>query len=100
MAWGGRFLVVGFASGDIPRIPLNLLLLKGCAAIGVFWGEAVKRNPAAHRANMASVLNWVATGALKARIDRVYPLEDTAEALRMIEQRKVVGKILLTTATT
>lgn len=99
MAWGGRFLVVGFASGDIPRIPLNLLLLKGCAAIGVFWGDAVKRDPATHRANMASVLNWVATGALKARVDRVYPLEETAEALRMIEERKVVGKIVLTTAT-
>jgi NADPH:quinone reductase len=98
MAWGGRFLVVGFASGDIPKVPMNLLLLKGCAAIGVFWGEAVKRDPAAHRANMKLVLDWVASGALKARVDQTYPLEDAVEALQMIEARKAVGKIVLTTA--
>ena len=98
MAWGGRFLVVGFASGDIPKIPLNLLLLKGCAAIGVFWGESVRRDPAGHRANMERVLDWVATGALKARVDRTYPLAGAVEALQMIEQRKAVGKIVLTTA--
>ena len=63
IGWQGRFLVVGFASGDIPKIPLNLLLLKGCEAIGVFWGEAVKRDPAGHRANMRQVLDWVAAGA-------------------------------------
>ncbi len=97
MAWGGRFLVVGFASGDIPKIPMNLLLLKGCAAIGVFWGEAVRRDPAAHRSNMALVLDWVATGALKARVDKTFPLEEAVEALQMIEQRKAVGKIVLTT---
>ena len=67
-AWHGRFLVVGFASGDIPKIPLNLLLLKGCEAIGVFWGEAVKRDPAGHRANMRQVLDWVAEGRLNPRI--------------------------------
>ncbi|HWK33447.1 MAG TPA: NADPH:quinone oxidoreductase family protein, partial [Hyphomicrobium sp.] len=60
MAWRGRFLVVGFASGEIPKIPLNLLLLKGCDAVGVFWGEAVKRDPAGHRRNMRQVLDWVA----------------------------------------
>ena len=98
MAWGGRFLVVGFASGDIPKVPMNLLLLKGCAAIGVFWGEAVRRDPAAHRANMTLVLDWVATGRLKARVDRIYPLEEAVEALRMIELRKAAGKIILTTA--
>jgi NADPH2:quinone reductase len=98
MAWGGRFLVVGFASGDIPKVPMNLLLLKGCAAIGVFWGEAVRRDPAAHRANMILVLDWVATGRLKARVDRIYPLEEAVEALRMIELRKAAGKIILTTA--
>ena len=65
MAWQGRFLVVGFASGEIPKIPLNLLLLKGCDA-GVFWGEAVRRDPAGHRANMRQVLEWVARQAAPA----------------------------------
>jgi len=96
LAWAGRYLVVGFASGDIPQIPLNLLLLKGSSAIGVFWGESVRRDPAGHRANMSDVLAWVADGTLKARVDSTYLLESAAEALRQIDERKVVGKIVLT----
>lgn len=95
MAWEGRFLVVGFASGDIPEMPLNLLLLKGCSAIGVFWGEAVKRDPAGHRQNMKQLLEWVAEGKLKARIDRSFPLDRAKEALTLIDERKAVGKIVL-----
>jgi NADPH2:quinone reductase len=95
-AWQGRFLVVGFASGDIPRIPLNLLLLKGCDAIGVFWGEAVKRDPAGHRANMRQVLEWVAEGKLNPRIHGTYALDDIREALGVIDRREAVGKVVLT----
>lgn len=98
LAWGGRYLVVGFASGTIPQIALNLLLLKGASAIGVFWGEAVRRDPAGHRANMSDVLAWVADGALQARVDRTFALENAAEALCLIDERKAVGKIVLTTA--
>jgi NADPH2:quinone reductase len=95
-AWHGRFLVVGFASGDIPKIPLNLLLLKGCAAIGVFWGEAVKRDPEGHRANMRQVLQWVAEGRLNPRIHATYPLSGIREALGVIDRREAVGKVVLT----
>jgi NADPH2:quinone reductase len=95
MAWQGRFLVVGFASGDIPQIPLNLLLLKGCDAIGVFWGEAVKRDPGANRANMRQVLDWIAQGKLAPRIHGTYPLADIREALDVIDRREAVGKVVL-----
>lgn len=95
-AWEGRFLVVGFASGDIPKIPLNLLLLKGADAVGVFWGEAVKRDPAAHRANMRQVLEWVALGRLHPRIHAAYPLAKIAEALAVLDRREAVGKVVLT----
>lgn len=96
MAWAGRFLVVGFASGDIPRLPLNLLLLKGCAALGVFWGEAVKRDIAQHRDNLAQLLAWVAEGRLAPRIGAVFPLDRAVEALQLIENRQATGKIVLT----
>lgn len=96
MAWHGRFLVIGFASGDIPKIPLNLLLLKGCDAIGVFWGEAVKRDPAGHRANMRQVLDWVAVGKLDPRVHATYPLADIRAALAVLDRREAVGKVVLT----
>jgi NADPH2:quinone reductase len=95
-AWQGRFLVVGFASGDIPKIPLNLLLLKGCEAIGVFWGEAVKRDPEGHRANMRQVLDWVAEGRLNPRIHGTYPLSQIREAIAVLDRREAVGKVVLT----
>ena len=95
-AWQGRFLVVGFASGDIPKIPLNLLLLKGADAIGVFWGEAVKRDPAGHRANMRQVLDWVAQGKLRPHIHATYPLEQIRAALGVLDRREAVGKVVLT----
>lgn len=95
MAWGGRFLVVGFASGEIPRIPLNLLLLKGCAALGVFWGEAVKRDVVQYQRNLAQLLAWVADGHLKPRIGAQFPLDRAVEALQLIEQRQATGKIVL-----
>lgn len=95
IAWGGRFLVIGFAAGQIPKIPLNLTLLKSCAIVGVFWGEAARRDPAAHRANIAQVLGWVADGRLKPHVHAVYPLERTGEAIKLLEARQVVGKVIV-----
>jgi NADPH:quinone reductase len=96
LSWQGRLLVVGFASGEIPKLALNLLLLKGAAAIGVFWGEAVRRDPKGHRRNMEDVLAWVAAGKLNPRIHATYPLERTAEAIAVLDRREAVGKVVLT----
>ncbi len=95
-AWGGRFLIVGFASGEVPRIALNLLLLKGAAMLGVYWGAFLERDPARHRANMERVLAWCRAGDLKPHIGARLPLERTAEALALIEGRKAQGKIVVT----
>lgn len=95
-AWQGRFLVVGFAAGEIPRIALNLLLVKGAALLGVFWGESVRRDPRGHRDNMTAVLGWVADGRLKPVIHACYPLERIREAIGEIESRRVRGKVVLT----
>lgn len=96
LAWEGRFLVVGFAAGDIPKLPLNLLLLKGADAVGVFWGEAVRRNPSRHRANMVEVLGWIADGKLVPRIHAVYPLSEIREAISVLDRREATGKVVLT----
>ena len=96
LAWQGRFLVVGFAAGEIPKIPLNLFLLKGASAIGVFWGESVKRDALGHRANMVQVLDWIAAGKLKPRIHATYQLADIVEAIRVLDRREATGKVVLT----
>ncbi len=95
-AWEGRFLVIGFASGDIPKIPLNLTLLKGCDIRGVFWGAAIKKDPESHKKNMAQLLTWVQEGKLKPNIHAVYPLSEISTALDEIAARKVFGKVILT----
>lgn len=95
MGWGGRYLVVGFAGGAIPRPPLNLLLLKGCDLRGVFWGDFVRREPAAHRANMERLLGWAAEGKIRAHVHAAFPLERAAEALALIAERKAQGKVVL-----
>lgn len=96
LAWQGRFLVVGFASGEIPQIPLNLLLVRGAEVAGVFWGEAVRRDPQAYRRNMTELLDWVAAGKLTPRIDGTFPLAQIKEALAVLEQRQAKGKVVLT----
>ncbi|MCC7253107.1 NADPH:quinone oxidoreductase family protein [Hyphomicrobium sp.] len=96
LAWGGRFLVIGFAAGEIPKLPLNLLLLKGADAIGVFWGEAVRRAPERHRANMIDVLGWIAAGKLAPRIHATYPLTEIREAIGVLDRRQATGKVVLT----
>lgn len=96
MAWEGRYLVVGFAGGTIPKIPLNLLLLKGCDLRGVFWGEFVTREPAAHRRNMERLLEWAAGGHIRAHVHAAIPLERWVEGFALIGDRKAKGKIILT----
>jgi len=96
LAWEGRFLVVGFASGEIPKLPLNLLLLRGADAVGVFWGESVKRDPAGHKRNMAQVLDWVAEGKLHPRIHGTFELEAIREAIGVLDRREAVGKVVVT----
>lgn len=95
IAWEGRYLVVGFAAGEIPKLPLNLVLLKSCDVRGVFWGAWIDREPEAHRANMAELVAWCAAGKLSSHVHAVYPLEDVAEALKAIANRQAMGKILL-----
>jgi NADPH2:quinone reductase len=95
MAWEGRYLVLGFASGTIPRIPLNLLLLKGCSLIGVFWTAFVERNPEKHRANMLTLLDWCKEGRIVPHVHASFPLAETAKALQLIEGRKVTGKVIV-----
>jgi NADPH:quinone reductase len=96
IAWRGRLLVVGFAAGDIPKIALNLTLLKGCAIVGVFWGEFTKREPQAFAAAMAKLSRWYGEGRLKPHISATLPLERAADALTMMAERNVKGKVVLT----
>lgn len=98
LAWGGRLLIVGFAGGDIPSVPANLLLLKSASAVGVLWGNSVRADPAAHRANMHQILKWMEEGVLKPVVDRRFALPDAIAALDHLAQRKVKGKVLLTVA--
>jgi NADPH2:quinone reductase len=95
LAWEGRLLVVGFAAGDIPKLPLNLVLLKSCDVRGVFWGSWTQREPAAHRANIADLIRWCADGKLSAHVHARYPLAEAAQALKDIAARKVMGKVVL-----
>jgi NADPH:quinone reductase len=95
IAWQGRHLVVGFAAGEIPKIPLNLTLLKGCEIVGVFWGSFAMRQPAKNHAHGERILAWVAEGKLHPHIDGVYPFERAAEALQRMERREVRGKLVL-----
>lgn len=97
IAWNGRFLVIGFAAGDIPKIPLNLALLKGCSIVGVFWGSFVGREPARHRANVDELMDWWRQGRLRPHISAEYPLERAAEAIRELADRKAKGKVVVTT---
>ncbi len=95
LAWGGRHLVIGFAAGDIPQIPANLLLLKSAASLGVLWGMSLRADPVLHAANIADLLNWIATGELKPAIDRVMPIDQAVEALDHVMARRARGKVIL-----
>ena len=95
MAWGGRFLVIGFANGEIPRIPLNLTLLKGCSIVGVFWGEFTKREPEANATNVRELFAMLAAGKVKPLISARYPLARGTEALQAVLSRQVKGKVVV-----
>lgn len=95
MAWEGRFLVVGFAAGDIPKIPLNLPLLKGCQIVGVFWGAFAMNFPADNLANTQQLMQWYLSGTIKPHIDNVYPLAEVPQALNDVMNRKAKGKIVI-----
>jgi NADPH:quinone reductase len=95
LGWGGRHLVVGFAAGEIPRIPLNLALLKGCGILGVSYGGFAKRDPEANRALVGQLLAWVRDGSLRPRISATYPLDDAPAALEALLSRNATGKIVL-----
>jgi NADPH2:quinone reductase len=95
IAWRGRYLVVGFANGEIPKLPLNLMLLKGASMVGVFWGEFAKREPKANLAAMGELMGWLATGKIKPLVSRRYALAETAQALNDMAARKVTGKVVI-----
>jgi NADPH2:quinone reductase len=98
IAWRGRLLVVGFAAGDIPKIALNLTLLKGCSIVGVYWGEFTRREPARFADEMRQLGDWYAAGTLRPHVSETFPLERAPEALTLLAKRKVVGKVVLLTA--
>jgi NADPH2:quinone reductase len=95
IAWRGRYLVIGFAGGAIPALPLNLPLLKGASVVGVFWGDHVRREPERHRADTQSLLAAIASGALKPLVSHRYTLAETPQALFDMAARKVLGKIVI-----
>jgi NADPH:quinone reductase len=95
-AWEGRFLVVGFAAGDIPKLPLNLPLLKGCQVVGVFWGAFVGREPKRHQDNVAELLELWRDGRLRPHISKTFPLEEAPAAIRELADRKAKGKVVVT----
>lgn len=95
IGWRGRYLVVGFANGEIPKLPLNLTLLKGASLVGVFWGEFAKREPKANLAAMRELMGWMAEGKIRPHISGRYALADTASALNDLAARKVTGKVVI-----
>lgn len=95
IAWNGRLLVVGFASGRIPELPVNLTLLKGAAVVGVFWGSFAQRQPQDNLANFQQLFAWHAEGKLKPLVSQVFPLDQAAAAINALGQRKAVGKVVV-----
>lgn len=97
MAWNGRFLVIGFTAGEIPKIPLNLTLLKGCSIVGVWWGGFLRNEPQRATIFTEELIEWFRQGKVRPHISGRYPLRRAPEALRQVAQRKVTGKIVLVT---
>ncbi|MEM5400710.1 NADPH:quinone oxidoreductase family protein [Paraburkholderia unamae] len=95
IGWRGRYLVVGFANGEIPKLPLNLALLKGASLVGVFWGDFARREPQHNAAAFTQMMGWIGEGKLKPYVSKRYKLADTAQALVDMASRKVTGKIVI-----
>lgn len=98
IGWGGRHLIVGFAAGDIPRLPLNLPLLKSASLVGIFWGEHARRDPDRHRSDMAYLLGLLQAKRINPHIYRIYTLEEAKQALNDISDRRIKGKAVITFA--
>jgi len=96
LAWRGRLLVVGFAAGEIPKLPLNLALLKGASVVGVFWGDFTRREPREFAASVRQLGAWFGEGKLRPHVSQTFPLEKAAEALKLMAARQVKGKLVLT----
>src|SRR5688500_4833573 len=96
IAWRGRLLVVGFAAGDIPKLPLNLALLKGGSIVGVFWGDFARREPKAFAESIGQLGRWYAEGKLRPHVSQTMPLAKAADALKLMAARQVKGKLVLT----
>ena len=96
VAWNGRILIIGFASGSIPKIPANLPLLKGASIVGVFWGRFTEKEPAMHRQNTEQLFAWFAAGDIRPKISESFPLKEAADAIAMLAQRRVIGKVVVT----
>lgn len=95
LAWNGRLLVVGFASGTIPQLPVNLALLKGAAVLGVFWGAFAQRQPEDNAKNFQQLFAWHAEGKLKPLVSQTYPLAEGGAAIERLAQRQAVGKLVV-----
>jgi NADPH2:quinone reductase len=96
IAWRGRLLVVGFAAGDIPKIPLNLVLLKGCAIVGVFWGDYLRREPASFAKSVEQLGTWYRAGKITPHVSATFNLDHAVDALKLMAARKAVGKLVIT----
>lgn len=96
MGWEGRYLVVGFAAGEIPKIPLNLALLKGCQIVGVFWGAFAMQFPHKNLENTLELMQWYTEGKLKPHLHKTFPLAETHKAMEEMVERRVSGKIVVT----
>lgn len=94
-AWNGRYLVIGFAAGSIPKIPMNLALLKGCQLVGVFWGRFTKEEPQTNLNNSIQIMQWFNEGIIKPHIHKTYLLEQAPKALEEMMNRKVIGKVII-----
>jgi NADPH2:quinone reductase len=95
IGWRGRYLVVGFANGEIPKLPLNLALLKGASIVGVFWGQHIQREPELASAALQQIFGWIRDGRVRPHVTKRYALEQTAEALNDMASRRVSGKIVI-----
>jgi NADPH2:quinone reductase len=95
MNWNGRYLVIGFAAGQIPKVPLNLTLLKGCQIVGVFWGAMATRDPGHARKTLLDVLDMIAKGTIKPLVSEHIPLADAGKAIRLLMDRKARGKVVV-----
>jgi NADPH2:quinone reductase len=95
IAWRGRLLVIGFAAGEIPKLPLNLALLKGASIVGVFWGDYTRREPKSFVESAQQLARWYGKGRLKPHVSATFPLEKTVEALNLLASRKAKGKVVI-----